>query len=124
MNTFIPETSGPGRRVSVWADRRFLFPDSTIEPGCIFFHRQSVGSDHRARRRWRSSLRLRNLDRLSQDNRGQVKQTEARTPPTVNPTNCRWNKMRPDSIVGSGNKKKKKLDDTPTPKPDVPDPRF
>ena len=37
MNTFIPKTSGPGRRVSVWADRRFLLPDTTVEPGHIFF---------------------------------------------------------------------------------------
>ena len=37
MNTFISETSGPGRRVSVWADRRFLLPDTSVEPGRIFF---------------------------------------------------------------------------------------
>ena len=36
MNTFIPKTSGPGRRVSVWADSRVLLTDTTIEPGCIF----------------------------------------------------------------------------------------
>ena len=45
MNTFIPKTSGPGRRCSVWADRRLLLPETTIEPGRIIFHLQSVGPD-------------------------------------------------------------------------------
>ena len=42
MNTFILKTSDPRRRVSVWADRRFLLPDTTIEPGRIFFFAGNV----------------------------------------------------------------------------------